>query len=120
MRPGTSTEDLKTIFSYLNFKPPVDYVEFMSATNGSEGPIGDSAYLAIYSTQELLDVNGETMQLSPGILFFGTDRGGLGYAFDLDAQNTAIVAVEFADLDRAGARAMGRSLLEFLQILSTG
>jgi hypothetical protein len=118
-RPRTSAEDLRTIFSYLNFEPPVDYVEFMSETNGSEGPIGDSAYLAIYSAQELLDCNGQTMELEPGILFFATDRGGTGYAFELDRRPTGIVAVEFADLDRASARAMGRSLLEFLQALST-
>ena len=43
------------------------------------------------------------MELLPGMLLFATNRGGSGYAFDLDGKNTAIVAVEFGELNRAGA-----------------
>lgn len=118
-RPGASANDLETIGSYLRFKPPNDYVEFMSETNGSEGPIGADGYLAIYTTQELLDCNAHMMELEPGILFFGTNRGGEGFAFELDRPSHGIIAVEFADLDRARARPMGKTLVEFLEILSS-
>jgi hypothetical protein len=118
-RPGVSPQQLEAIFTPLNFRPPDDYVGFMAETNGSEGPIGALGYLAIYSTQELLDCNAQTMTLEPGILFFGTDRGGEGYAFELDTPSNGIVAVEFADLDRTRAKSMGKTFAEFLEMLSS-
>ena len=118
-RRGASAEEIEAMFSPLSFNPPSDYLQFMSLTNGSEGPIGTDDYLAIYGTRELLDCNAQTMEMEPGILFFGTNRGGTGYAFEFDKQPTAIVAIEFAELDRSRARIMGRTFLEFLEILHT-
>jgi hypothetical protein len=118
-RPGVSPQQLEAIFFPLNFTSPDDYVGFMTETNGSEGPIGTDGYLAIYSTEELLDRNAQTMTLEPGILFFGSDRGGEGYAFELDTPSNGVVAVEFADLDRTRARPMGKTFAEFLEMLSS-
>ena len=118
-RPGVSVQQLQAIFSPLNFTPPHDYLQFMSETNGSEGPIGVLGYLAIYSTQELLDCNAQTMTVEPGILFFATNRGGEGYAFELDKRSSGVIAVEFADLDRKRARPMGKTFLEFLETVSS-
>ena len=116
-RPGASRKDLANVFASASCSPPSDYLEFMAETNGSEGPIG-KAYLAIYSIQELVDTNADTFELEPGLLFFGTDRGGEGYAFELDARKS-IVAVEFADLDRARAKVMGRTFLDFLETVGS-
>ena len=118
-RPGASHSQLQAVFSPLNFHPPDDYVEFMTETNGSEGPVGPLGYLASYSTQELLDRNAETMTVEPGILFFATNRGGEGYAFELDRPSRGVVAVEFDDLDRTRARPMGKTFLEFLEAVSS-
>lgn len=118
-RAGVSAQQLQTVFSPLNFTPPADYLQFMAETNGSEGPIGALGYLAIYNTQELLDRNAQTMTLEPGILFFATDRGGEGYAFEIDKPSNSIVALEFADLDRGRARPMGKNFLEFLETVAS-
>ncbi len=116
-RSPVSLKQLDEIFMSLGFQPPEDYVQFMGQTDGSEGSIG-KAYLAIYSLEELVSCNAQTRKLEPGILFFATDRGGEGYAFEIDKQPSSIVALEFADLDRSRAKQMGHSLLEFLQRLS--
>jgi len=118
-RPGVSAQQLQAIFSPLNFTPPADYLQFMSETNGSEGPVGALGYLAIYSAQELLDCNAQTMTVEPGVLFFATNRGGEGYAFETDKPSNSIVALELADLDRGRARSMGRNFLEFLETVTS-
>lgn len=118
-RPGVSNQQLQAIFSPLNFTPPADYLQFMAETNGSEGPIGALGYLAIYSAQELLDLNAQTMTVEPGVLFFATNRGGEGYAFEMGKPSNSIVALELADLDRGRARRMGRNLLEFLETVTS-
>jgi hypothetical protein len=117
-RPPASRKALEEFFSRAGFTPPHDYLEFMAETDGSEGSIGD-AYLAIFDTKELVDCNEQTSKLEPGIVFFATDRGGEAYGFEIDAQPGSIVAMEFADLDRARAKRMGRTLLEFLRTLSS-
>lgn len=116
-RPGISREKLKALLSPLNFDPPEDYLDFMSQTNGSEGPVGATAYLAIYDTEELLDCNAQTMTVEPGLLFFATNRGGEGYAFELDSPFNRIVAVEFADLDRTRARHVATTFRGFLEAM---
>lgn len=118
-RPGVSAQQLQAIFSPLNFTPPADYLQFMAETNGSEGSIGALGYLAIYNTQELLDCNAQTMTVEPGILFFATNRGGEGYAFEIDKPSNSIVAIELADLDRGRSRRMGKNFLEFLETVTS-
>lgn len=118
-KPGASIEDIQSAFSPFNFEPPGDYVEFMTETNGSEGRVGRS-YLALFSLEELKNRNASTRDIEPNLLFFGSDRGGEGYAFELDGVPGSIVAVEFVDLDRTRAKRLGCTLLEFLELIQSG
>ena len=115
---GASSEDLKELrgfFDSTNFSPPEDYLEFMQESNGAEGNVGQKAYLAIYSIQEMRESNAASQAFEPLLLFFGSNRGGEGYAFDLSRADKQIIAIAQDDLDRTYAADMGTSLLEFLE-----
>ena len=89
----------------------------MKDSNGAEGSVGEKAYLAIYSVQEMREHNATSQTFEPLLLFFGSNRGGEGYAFDLSRADKQIIAIEEIDLDRTYADDMGTSLLEFLERL---
>jgi hypothetical protein len=100
-----------------DFTPPTDYIEFMGETDGAEGNVGN-AYFRMYGTQEMTQCNTVNQSIEPGLLFFATNLGGEGYAFDLALAETRIIAVEFVTLDRTEADYMGSTSLEFLEILA--
>jgi hypothetical protein len=121
-QPGASSQhlnELRDFFNSINFSPPDDYVEFMKESNGAEGNVGKKAYLAIYSVQEMREHNALSQVLEPQLLFFGSNRGGEGYAFDLSRADKQIIAIAQEDLDRTYANDMGTSLLEFLEGLDS-
>jgi hypothetical protein len=101
----------------MDFSPAEDYLDFMKEANGAEGNVGRNAYLAIYSIQEMKTLNTGTQTLEPQLLFFGSNMGGEGYAFDLSRPGKPIVAIELDTLDRRYADDMGSSLLQFLEAL---
>ena len=55
----------------------------MGAYDGGEGFIGDHC-LVLYKSAELIDFNRnyEVAEYAPGLLCFGSDGGGEGFAFD--------------------------------------
>jgi SMI1 / KNR4 family (SUKH-1) len=117
-QPGASSQelqDMRDFFASTNFSPPHDYIEFMKESNGAEGSVGQRAYLAIYSIQEMREHNAARQALEPQLLFFGSNRGGEAYAFDLSRADKQIIAIEEIDLDRTYAADMGSTLLEFLE-----
>jgi hypothetical protein len=68
----------------LKMQFPGQYVEFMLESNGAEGPIGPSFYLTIWPADQLVTLNEEyaVNEFTPGLIYFGSDGGGMAYAFD--------------------------------------
>ncbi len=54
---GASRERLAEVGRQLGVSFPPDYLAFMIATNGGEGPVGEDGYGAVYPIEELSEAN---------------------------------------------------------------
>jgi SMI1 / KNR4 family (SUKH-1) len=98
---------------------PAEYAQFLKLTNGGEGFIGKSAYLLLWSIEELASTNWsyEVQKYAPGLLLFGSDGGGEAYGFDIRNPQAPIVQVPFVGMDWSLARPMGETFSSFLKRL---
>ena len=97
---------------------PVEYVEFMRATNGADGPIGNIEYLQIWTVEEVIELNrgiDDIKEEHPEWLFFAGMGSGSDYAFDTRYQPMPVVEVDMSDPDNNEVR--GASFAEFLENL---
>jgi hypothetical protein len=80
--------------SPLNHVLPHDYLQFMHEKNGGEGFVG-SSYLVLWKIEDLKQFNAEyeVAKYAPGLLLFGADGGGEGFAFDTRVSPPTIVMV---------------------------
>ena len=114
------TEELEKIEQYLGKPLPKDYAEFMKLHNGGEGPVGENGYLAIWDTDEVLDVNTNTEYPVPvkDLFYFASDRSGLLYAYD---KNNYGKIVEIWDanyyIESDKPKLIATSLKEFAQYI---
>lgn len=98
---------------------PLDYKEFLEKINGGEGFIGEN-YLILWTAEELAQFNRDYQveDYAPGLILFGSDGGGEGYAFDTRIAPMSIVQVPFIGMNLAYARAMAPSFSEFITTLA--
>ena len=103
----------------LQWQLPMDYKEFLEKANGGEGFIGKN-YLILWATEELTQFNNEyeVKDYAPGLVLFGSDGGGEGYAFDTRTTPAPIVQVPFIGMDLMYARPMAVSFGEFITKLA--
>ncbi|WP_426303948.1 SMI1/KNR4 family protein [Acidovorax facilis] len=103
----------------LQWPLPVDYKDFLKNTNGGEGFVGEN-YLILWTAEELAQFNNEyqVKDYAPGLVLFGSDGGGEGYAFDTRTIPAPIVRVPFIGMDLAYIRPMADSFSEFLNKLA--
>ena len=96
---------------------PSDYIDFMVDSNGAEGRIGDSGYLAIWSIEDLVSLNEaySVEEFAPGLVLFGSDGGDTGYAFQ--SNTVRIVEVPFIGMDLSEAKVIGSGFVQFLRYL---
>jgi hypothetical protein len=96
-----------------------DYLDFLSERNGGEGWIG-SHYLHVFAAEVLARNNRELKvdEFAPGLLFFGGDGGGGGYAFDTRDQSMPIVSVELCGMDLNDVRREAATFTELLEQLA--
>lgn len=115
---GASKSSLDKIASKAKISLPNDYVKFMRSTDGAEGPIGNSSYIAIWSAVEVITLNEDYSvdEFAPGILLFASDGGNTGYAFDMRTERTQVVSVDLLDLSLSAS--LGATFSEFLEHLS--
>jgi len=95
---GNKNENANTLIEEiekkLNFKFPIQYKEFMLKYDGAEGEIGENSYLVIWPLKEIVSLN-EEFEISkyiPDLICFGSDGGGMGYAFK---RTNPVTFVEF-------------------------
>lgn len=114
----TSRDVLADVESKLGIKLPDQYVIFMMESNGAEGNVGGS-YLAIWPAEQILQLNDEyaVNDFTPGLVYFGSDGGGMAYAFDNRLENVPIVKFPFESIYIEDAELCGNTFVEFLQYL---
>lgn len=116
-RPRTRDEAL-ALFSELRVRPPADYQEFLSVTDGATGPIGSQGWVDLWGIDDIRETNRtfRAANLVDDLVLFGSDGGGDALAFDTGSGGCVIVRVPFDTLARADARVLGDTLVEALAV----
>jgi hypothetical protein len=115
-RTGCDPAVLDQLRNRFGHAIPDDYFDFMQASNGGEGPVGEEGYVHLWAAEDLQresrDYDPEG--LVPHLLMFGTDLGGTVYAFDTRSTDKRILAVPLP-VEEEYAELRGRSFKEFLE-----
>ena len=92
---GTALEaDIQKVERACGCSLPKRYCIFLKNKNGGEGFIG-TQYLILWKAEEIVQFNKdyEVDKYAPGLLLFGSDGGGEGFAFDLREKKMTVVMV---------------------------
>ena len=120
LNPPTSREILEDVGTTLGIRLPDHYIEFMLESNGAEGNVGTRSYLAIWPAEQIVQLNEDyaVNEFTPGLVYFGSDGGGMAYAFD-KRENDSPVVVEFPfeSIHIKDTKLCGKTFVEFLQYL---
>jgi SMI1/KNR4 family protein SUKH-1 len=116
--PGASESSLKEAQARLQILLPADYVAFMSEANGATGFVGNS-FLNLMPIEELANRRErlKSDKHTPGLLIFGSDGGGMAYAFDTRSNPMPIVEMDFVTIDVNKAKVRAVSFVEFIEYL---
>jgi hypothetical protein len=100
----------------LGIRWPADYAAFMAEQDGGEGWVGPF-YLSLWHAADLVERNlgYGVAEFAPGLVLFGSDGGGEGFAFDTRVSTATIVMVPFVSFDQPIVQ--GTTLLELLERL---
>lgn len=115
----SSEELIKSVETETKLIFPTQYREFMLETNGAEGMVGETSYLAIWSVEEIVPFNGDgkVEEFTPGLVQFASDGGGMAYAFDKRNRDITIVAIPEDSIHIEDAELVGQTFEQFLQNL---
>ena len=118
LNPPATEESLKAIETKLKISFPAQYRDFILESNGAEGPIGKNSHLIIWPVEEIIQLNEGREEFTPGLVHFGSDGGGEGYAFDKRVKEMPIVKIptDSINIDE-DAELCGNTFNEFLQHL---
>lgn len=119
LNPPATKEMLDTAGSVLGIELPLQYQEFMLFSNGAEGCIGKSSYAVIWPNKNLAQYNAdyEVNKYNPGLIYFGSDAGGMVFAFDNRTDAAPIVTLPFVSIDLEDVEPCGDTFDEFIQIM---
>ena len=95
---------------------PCDYKEFLAYSNGGEGYFGKH-YLILWKTDELGKFNKEyqVLEYAAGLILFGSNGGGEGFAFDTRVVPYKVVLVPFVGMDLQHAIPVADSFVGLLE-----
>jgi len=124
-RAPTTEDRLNEFEKTIGIKLPLEYREFMLTSNGALGFVGNS-YLMIWTIEEALEINessigDRTLCLEdecPPVVCFGSDGGGMAYAFEKRTEDTAIITFPFISIIREEYEYCGNTFHEFIQFLA--
>jgi len=119
VKDGAKEIDIAGAEAALQWTLPLDYKTFLGRSNGGEGFVGQN-YLILWASEELAQFNNEyeVQDYAPGLILFGSDGGGEGYAFDMRTTPAPIVQVPFIGMDLKYARTMAANFDEFVTKLA--
>ena len=120
MNPPADETTINTAETGLTIRFPSEYRDFLKFADGGEGQIGSGGYAALWRVEELRAFNNEyeVEKYAPGLLFFGSDGGGEGFAFDLRTSQLAIVQVPFIGMSLTDANTVASNFQEFLAAIA--
>lgn len=93
---------------------PRDYVAFLRDSNGFSGEVGPN-YLSLWPAEDVARYG--FYPETPRYLFFGSNGGGEGLAFDLQNDTLPIVQVPFVGMVSTPPRLLARTIDELLDQL---
>lgn len=116
---GASNAAIDNAIQEVGLALPVGYRDFLTAHNGGEGFVGES-YLIIWAAEEVAQFNKEyqVSEYAPGLLLFGSDGSGEGYAFDYREQPPSIVRVPFIGMGLKYAKPIAETFPSFFSVLA--
>ncbi len=84
IREGALSDSLQSTQTELSVRLPQDYVEFTAESNGAEGFVGE-CYLVLWPIESIVFVTQgyRVSEFANGLLLFGSDGAGEGYAFEM-------------------------------------
>jgi hypothetical protein len=99
LRDPIDKKALDKFLSQIDFKFPIGYLEFMSASNGAEGMLKNS-YLILWPIEDLIQANQEYYvdEFAPGFFIIGSNGGGM--AFAIDKEKGALYEMPFIGMSR--------------------
>ena len=114
-KPGATEESIQKVEATLGWKLPDDYRRFLMYKNGGEGFLGEN-YLILWSLDELPQFNleYEVQEYAPGFVFFGSNGGGEGFAFDTRKNPSPVVQVPFIGMSHEDADVISSDVGGFL------
>ena len=119
MNPPASQAAIRGAASALGVPLPSDYVDFLRRHNGGEGFAGNNS-VVLFKAEELKPFNDayEIGEYAPGLVLFGSNGGGEGYAFDTRDGSMSVVRVPFIGMELRYARPIGKSFTDMLHQLA--
>lgn len=94
---GTTAERVARVEAELGASFPPEYVEFLVATDGGAGPVGEGGYAAFHGVEQLPEVNrmyaAHPFEQFEGLVIFGGDGGGEAFCFDRDGRVVVVAYI---------------------------
>ncbi|MCC6999824.1 MAG: SMI1/KNR4 family protein [Deltaproteobacteria bacterium] len=118
---GVSDDQASRFATRYGLALPPDYLAFLRASNGAEGPIGAEAYIALWSLDDVAARN-EEYQVGlrvPGVLLIGSDGGGEGFGFDFRDPSTPLVNVPLVGMAPGEVKRIAPTFTRFLEMLES-
>jgi len=118
---GATEQELDAAAAALGIELPEDYRAVMRRINGGDCDFGD-AWIVLYSLEAAIERNAVFKEAGfPPFIFFGSDGGGEGYAWDLRPERRSrYVAVPFIVPEDAAVIRCGDTFEEFLSVVHGG
>jgi len=114
---------IKKIEIELGWIFPKDYVDFLLWSNGGEGEVGENC-ISFWRCEDIVQLNkdyGIQNYLTENFVAFGTDGGGVCYAFDYrNSKNPKIVKCALGDLDMNELIKVADTFTELLNVECDG
>jgi len=115
---GATEGAVALALSELGISLPPSYLSFMRLHNGGYGFVGEN-YLSLWKVEELAQFNAEYQvhEYAPGFLFFASNGGGEGYAFDTTIDKFPVHIIPFIGMSRNDAIPVSDSFEGFFDAL---
>src|SRR5712691_1033746 len=118
---GATDKQLDAAGADVDFELPEDYRAVMRRTNGGECDFGES-WIVLQSLEDAIERNATFKEAGfPPFIFFGSNGGGEGYAWDLRPERHSLyVVVPFIVPEDEAVIPCGNTFEEFLSVLYGG
>ena len=121
LKPGATDDEIGRLEIWAKTSLPKSYLDVLKRTNGAEGPVGDSGYLQLWTTEDVpRDTEDyEVAEYAPGFMLIGSSGGGSAFAIDIGNPSLGFYRIPFIGMSRESAKFMGSNFEDFLRSLGS-